>query len=51
MNGNEFLGLILPAADKAAIKRIAKKNNLSLSDTARILLKSGLSSLKEIGLK
>ena len=51
MNGNEFLGLILPATDKAAIKKIAKRNNLSISDTARMLLKSGLSSLKEIGLK
>jgi len=47
MNGNEFLGLILPATDKAAIKKIAKKNNLSISDTARMLIKSGLSSLKE----
>ena len=51
MNGNEFLGLILPATDKAAIKKIAKRNNLSISDTARMLLKSGISSLKEIGLK
>lgn len=34
---NEFLGLIIPATDKAAIKKIAKKNNLSISDTARML--------------
>jgi hypothetical protein len=51
MNGNEFLGLILPATDKAAIKKIAKRNNLSISDTARMLIKSGLSSLKDIEVK
>ena len=46
-----MLGIMLSKKDKDAIRKIAQRNNLSMSDAARMLIKSGLSSFKEPSLK
>jgi hypothetical protein len=43
---NEMLGVMLSQSDKDAIRKIAEKNNITLSLVARILIAD---SLKHIG--
>ena len=42
-----MLGLLISKKDKDAIRKIAARNNLSMSDAARYIIKAGLSSFKE----
>ena len=49
MTENEFemLGVMVPRSDKKAIKEIASRNRLTISDVARMLITDGIEHFKE----
>ncbi|MDQ1251363.1 MAG: hypothetical protein QG646_436 [Euryarchaeota archaeon] len=47
MSENEMLGVFLPKEDKEEIKEIARKNKLSISSVARMLICDSLEHLGE----
>lgn len=44
---NEMLGVMLSQSDKDAIRKIAEKNNITLSLVARILITDSLKHISE----
>ena len=47
MSENEMLGVFLPKEDKEEIKEIARKNRLSISSVARMLITDSLEHITE----
>ena len=49
MTENEFemLGVMVPRSDKKAIKEIAIRNRLTISDVARMLISDGIEHITE----
>lgn len=46
-NKFEMLGVMVPRSDKIAIKEIATRNRLTISDVARLLLCDSLEHISE----
>ena len=43
----EMLGVMVPRSDKIAIKEIAARNRLTISDVARMLITDGIEHIAE----
>lgn len=43
----EMLGVMVPRSDKKAIKEIASRNRLTISDVARMLISDGIENITE----
>ena len=43
----EMLGVMVPSNDKEAIKEIANRNRLTISDVARMLITDGIEHIGE----
>jgi len=43
----EMLGVMVPRNDKKAIKEIASRNRLTISDVARMLISDGIEHITE----